>query len=111
MNLQQWANKRQFGVHTGIGAAVAIPGSAFATMLDANPLVTVMFGFYASVIWFLAKELTDETVHQFLKGKFVSGGQLWHGFSKSDFLQGVLGGFIGSLIGIAAMDVVRSILI
>jgi hypothetical protein len=110
MKWQRWANKRQFAIHASIGGTVAFIGSIGATLLNAHPFLAFMVGIYSAVVWFTAKEATDETVYDHFKQSYLHGDEMWHGWSWSDYAQGQFGGLLGSTLGMILPYIIRNFL-
>ena len=106
MKWQRWANKRQFAIHAGVGGTVALVGSGGATLLYAHPILAFIVGIYSAVVWFTAKEATDETVHDYFKQSYMGGKDMWHGWSWKDYAQGQVGGFLGSALGVVLPSII-----
>lgn len=93
--LAQWTENHQDLVHFTIGALTAVVFSSLALWLDGSGNLAFANGVLASVLWFIAKEGTDQTAHDRLKKEGL--GRLWHGWDWSDWVPGVFGGTMGAV--------------
>lgn len=94
MNIFEWAEKHQHITHGGIGFGFGFLGTLYALSLGAPWWRSAINGFAGSVIWFTAKEATDDTCHHRLVNLDLKG--VWEGWSWSDYLVGLLGGILGA---------------
>lgn len=98
MKIFEWAEKHQYIVHGGIGFFLALIGTLWPLFVGVSFLLSGINGMMYAAIWFVAKEATDDTVHVRLKDLGIR--KIWQGWSWSDFLSGIVGGLLGTVVSL-----------
>lgn len=105
---KKWSDRKvwQWIIHSGIGFGWSFAGASII-WLGSGIIAALIAGFFTAVAGATMKEATDQTVYETLQdllgtkhGHDFCAHLDWHGWDWMDYLQHVVGGFIGPWVSV-----------